>query len=142
MLNGPFQSGLQKLCSLPLPFKTSYWLGRTADFVDSHFKTWDRTRKKSIQKYGTPMADKPGEFEIAETNVEAIAAYRKELDEALDSEIELPLSFRISLPEEISVQSQFSAFELIALDDLIEPLGIEKKDTKITPIPQASPSAA
>ena len=94
-------STLKELMGKSLKSRVAYKVARLAREVENEYKLYDEKRIDLIKKYanhdenGELILDEEGSFSVADENV---AAFRKELMELMDVEIELNVD-KLSLEE-------------------------------------------
>lgn len=119
-----FQSGLQKLCALPLTVHEGYRMAQVATAVDKALQKFQTERGEAIKRHGTPIENNPSQFEIKVDQVEAREAFNKDMNAYLNAtEVKLPIDFRVVLdPMFCEGNIRFTTYEMVSLEKLVEPL--------------------
>ena len=110
---------LQKLMDSPMRGKYSLALKRAAKQFDEELKNIQMTRQEIAQK--APTTD---DFEALSEEEKAeyqakLEPVQEEMDEMLDSEVEIP-AIEEKLPEEVVYEAEISGYQLETLDWLID----------------------
>lgn len=99
---------ITKLMNQSLPLKASYRLSKMVDKLNEEYNRINDFQKKTMLKYGS---EKDGIIQVDEDKAED---YRKEFEELLEEEIELPFD-PIGI-ELLGTEAKLSAMEMRALN--------------------------
>lgn len=98
---------LSELLSQNLPIKLSWHLSKLVNKVGSELKEFYNTRDRLIKKYGSESEPGKGDWSISPEDNAAIDAFKKEIQELVELEVELynfePISVRDLMATDIKI---------------------------------------
>lgn len=115
-----FMPALSNLSSQDLPMKSSYWIGKSINKINSHIKDYDAARTKSLKKYAE--LDENGEIITTEGDQvkfksdDTKAAFTKELEELQDQEVDV---IKVSSEAILVAEAKIKPWVFSALDEII-----------------------
>jgi hypothetical protein len=115
----PFLESFQRVLITPnVPAKTAYWLGKIAKIFAAENAEFEKVRVASIETYGAPSGDEPGQFSIPADKIKAFNAEIQSLDHPI--ELPMPAELKLDLPPSFTPADWLPLMS--ALDIFNEPL--------------------